>query len=444
MRREKITTVATLKMDSTMQRAARKILKMWQSFRDRRVFAYLRHAVCRAEVSLTHQVLRKIAPIEAFILRDPTLHARLRFRFGGSSFPPVILYKIFVNANVQYVAGTTKILAGSKAANDACDLMGERKYFDIVLADIENCTPLADSRLEQATDIPVQARLKEHGLGDQHPIWLGGRGNGWRLLIDDKYHFNENVLRFDASLDLASGKSGKLMDAMLQTIEQSVLAQHVHSTVPFKKQYASRETLDRIKTSQLRARSRGMHNLYAQHLRKSQEEDDIKETHTGNGDSMYGTGNGEAMSVKTPLEALERLHLASSNDAAMRPMPLAYDFVGLQKSARSPQSRGEGNTSLRSSSTSPKRLWSSSASPPGRRHESSLSRSGQLSNGGTRGGTTHGAHGYGGDAVDTSLMDDDTLDHVADSLLNWAGGLSFEQYHEKWENTAATIIPEPP
>ena len=110
-------------MDSTMQRAARKILKMWQSFRDRRVFAYLRHAVCRAEVSLTHQVLRKIAPIEAFILRDPTLHARLRFRFGGSSFPPVILYKIFVNANVQYVAGTTKILAGSKAANDACDLM---------------------------------------------------------------------------------------------------------------------------------------------------------------------------------------------------------------------------------------------------------------------------------------------------------------------------------
>jgi hypothetical protein len=47
------------------------------------------------------QVLRKINPLEASILRDPTLHARLRFRFGGGSFPPVILYKIFINANVQ-------------------------------------------------------------------------------------------------------------------------------------------------------------------------------------------------------------------------------------------------------------------------------------------------------------------------------------------------------
>ena len=135
--------------DARREDAVRRIGRAWRSFRDRRVFAYLRHAVCRAEDSLTHQVLRKISPIEAFILRDPTLHARLRFRFGGSSFPPVILYKIFVNANVQYVAGTTQILAGSKAAEDACDRMGERKYFDIVLSDIENCTPLADSRLVQ-------------------------------------------------------------------------------------------------------------------------------------------------------------------------------------------------------------------------------------------------------------------------------------------------------
>ena len=400
---------------------------MWRSFRDRRVFAYLRHAVCRAEDSLTHQVLRKISPIEAFILRDPTLHARLRFRFGGSSFPPVILYKIFVNANVQYVAGTTQILPGSKAANDACDRMGERKYFDIVIGDIENCTPLADSRLVEARDIPVQARLKEHGLGDQHPIWLGGRGNGWRMLIDDKYSFNDNVLRFDASQDLASGKSGKLMAAMLQTIEQSVLAQHAHSTVPLNKQYASKETLDRIKTSQMRARSRGMHSLYAQHLRSSQDGHDeaLYADDDGMQEELAG-GVGESMSVRTP----------GSKEASSRGRPVLSSSGGM--GGGSPSRGGAANTSVHSASGG---MWASSASP--------------VRSGGRTGNSPPRAHGSGmrstagtarGDADDLGLssMDDDTFDNAADSLLNWAGGLSFEQYHETWEHTAATLMPEPP
>ena len=202
-------------VDDVKERAARKVLRAWRSFRDRRVFSYLRQAVCRAEDSLTHQVLRKVAPIEAYLLRDPTLNARLRFRFGGSSFPPVILYKIFVNANVQYVAGSTAIEPGSRAANDACDRMGERKYFDIVLSDIENNTPVADSRLVKEHSVNIQTRLREHGQADELPIWLGGRGNGWRMLIDERYSVNENALRFDATQDLASGKGGKIMAAML-------------------------------------------------------------------------------------------------------------------------------------------------------------------------------------------------------------------------------------
>ena len=388
--------------------AAGKILRTWRSFRDRRVFAYLRHAVCRAEDSLTHQVLRKISPVEAFILRDPTLHARLRFRFGGTSFPPVILYKIFVNANVQYVAGTTQILPGSQAANDACDRMGERKYFDIVLSDIENCTPLADSRLVEAQDITVQARLKEHGQGDQHPIWLGGRGNGWRMLIDDRYSFNENVLRFDASKDLASGKSGKLMAAMLQSVEQSVLAQHAHSAVPFNKQYASKETLDRIKTSQARARSRGMHQLYSAHLRSSQDKDAIELLE---GDdkpaALMEGGAGESMTVGTPQGSPQRT-------------PHMVDVSGRGRSSGTPAELG--NTGTR---------WQSSQSPQ-------RSRGRIVTASGGTGGADGGRH------LDVSSMDDEALDNVADSLLNWAGGLSFEQYHETWEMTAATIMPEPP
>ena len=63
------------------------------------VFAYLRHAVCSGEVSLTDQVSMKmdIAPIDAFIPRGPTLDARLRLRFGGSSFSADIVCKILGN-----------------------------------------------------------------------------------------------------------------------------------------------------------------------------------------------------------------------------------------------------------------------------------------------------------------------------------------------------------
>ncbi|EKX34623.1 hypothetical protein GUITHDRAFT_90419 [Guillardia theta CCMP2712] len=201
-------------MRSSIEIAAKKIWRCWRSFRNRRIFAYLRHAVCRAEDSLTHQVLRKISPLEASVLRDPTLNARLRFRFGGSNFPPLILYKIFINANVQYIAGANRILAGSKAAEDACDIMGERKYFDIILSDVENCTPLSDSVLIQ-DDLSLQTRLKEHSMLDSHAVWLGGRGNGWRVLIDDRFIINENALRFSASRDVQSGKYEKIMDSLL-------------------------------------------------------------------------------------------------------------------------------------------------------------------------------------------------------------------------------------
>lgn len=48
---------------------------------------------------------------------------------------------------MQYVSGATQILPGSSAAYDACDRMGDRKYFDIVVGDIERQTPIADKRL---------------------------------------------------------------------------------------------------------------------------------------------------------------------------------------------------------------------------------------------------------------------------------------------------------
>jgi hypothetical protein len=424
-------------LDANRELAARKILKVWQSFRDRRVFAYLRHAVCRAEDSLTFQVLRKVTPIEAYLLRDPTLNARLRFRFAGSTFPPVILYKIFVNANVQYLAGSTKIMAGSKAANDACDVMGERKYFDIVLADIESCTPVSDARLAEERQISIPVRLREHGQFDEHPIWLGGRGNGWRMLIDDKFCYNDNILRFDASKDIASGKSGKLMAAMLQTVEQSVLAQHAQSTVPLNKQYASKDTLDRIKTSQARARSRGMHKLYSSHLHASQEGGSGPGNLTDDGTEQLLVEDDRTDPPRSPnskhastVASMERSRPRGVHEGS--PERSSVSFSANSGGKRWPTSSGLSGSPPRSSG----RLGSS-RSPPRTQGSSILSTVGSRS---SRGGD---AYNDSYDGMGASSMDEDALDNVADSLLNWAGGLSFEQYHETWEKTAATMLPEP-
>jgi hypothetical protein len=250
-------------------------------------------------LSSLHQVLRKINPLEASILRDPTLHARLRFRFGGDSFPPIILYKIFINASVQvrafppssypptcpfrhrpsaplarfdpppshpsqtlistsppklntphppgsqtlpseqYVSGATQILPGSEAAYDACGEMGERKYFDIVLGDIERQTPIADQRLLDMA-FGMQDRLKEHGNFDSHPVFMGGKGNSWRVLVDDKYTCNENALRFDPNSEALSGKKLRILDEVLASMERTMMERAAATPLPpVKKEFAS-------------------------------------------------------------------------------------------------------------------------------------------------------------------------------------------------------------
>lgn len=347
----------SIQEDSRKHAACQVILKCWRGYRDRRIFLYLRHAVCRAEDSLTHHVLRKISPVEALILRDPTLNARLRFRFGGSAFPPMILYKIFISANVQYVSGATTILPGSKAAIDACEMMGDRQYFDIVLSDVMHSTPLADEKLRES-HLPIQDRLKEHGLMDSHPVWLGGRGNGWRVLIDDKYTCNENALRFEVTSDDVQGRGFKIMESILASMEQKVLSERVNAVPdkPLRKQFASKGTLERIHSSQQRAKSLSMRRLYSSHLSISSEFSNAED------DGEYAAEDREAMGTTGG------------------------------------SSRGGGWSERRAS----------------------------------RGGRTGNA----------DLSDEELLEGTAtDSLLDWAGQLSFDKYHDTWERTAATIAP---
>ncbi|CAF1305344.1 unnamed protein product, partial [Didymodactylos carnosus] len=111
----------------------------WCRHRDRQMFRLLKHAVCAAEHALSNDILRRLCPKEAELLKDPSLTVKVKFRFGGTEFPPVIYFKVFVrnyNGSLpKYVNGKKIIPSGSKAAYSACSMMGQRVFYQQMLVD---------------------------------------------------------------------------------------------------------------------------------------------------------------------------------------------------------------------------------------------------------------------------------------------------------------------
>ncbi|CAG9467768.1 unnamed protein product [Pedinophyceae sp. YPF-701] len=112
--------------------AARRIQTTWRRVRDRRIFAFYRDLIVTRERGDPGVLLRGINPLEAG-LADAAAGVHVRFRLGGSTFPPLIFYKIYTGRPVadvgsfaprDYVAErsdeksarTAKVLAGKMGA----------------------------------------------------------------------------------------------------------------------------------------------------------------------------------------------------------------------------------------------------------------------------------------------------------------------------------------
>jgi hypothetical protein len=52
----------------------------WCRHRDRQMFRLLKHAVCAAEHALSNDILRRLSPREAELLRDPSMNVKVKFR----------------------------------------------------------------------------------------------------------------------------------------------------------------------------------------------------------------------------------------------------------------------------------------------------------------------------------------------------------------------------
>jgi hypothetical protein len=141
-----------MEVSSILQLASNMIGNMYKSYKMRSIFRELKQSIFKAvtkllfflscrlnhytlqqEQFMTIELLRKLVPSEASLLRDPLLHPRVRFRlaflysrelryssclgfrFGGSSFPPKIYYKIYTSgAGMIYYCGKYMIAPGSK------------------------------------------------------------------------------------------------------------------------------------------------------------------------------------------------------------------------------------------------------------------------------------------------------------------------------------------
>lgn len=65
---------------ATAKKAVQIIENAWCRHRDRQMFRLLKHAVCAAEHALSNDILRRLSPREAELLRDPSMNVKVKFR----------------------------------------------------------------------------------------------------------------------------------------------------------------------------------------------------------------------------------------------------------------------------------------------------------------------------------------------------------------------------
>ncbi|KAJ3299461.1 hypothetical protein HK104_008817 [Borealophlyctis nickersoniae] len=84
---------------STWDEAARKIQLAWKSYYNTKIYHFYRDLIKFRERGDPRKLLKFINPHEASLI-DSAMRVHVKFRLGGSSFPPTIYYKIFVHNNL--------------------------------------------------------------------------------------------------------------------------------------------------------------------------------------------------------------------------------------------------------------------------------------------------------------------------------------------------------
>ncbi|KAA6430078.1 MAG: hypothetical protein FRX49_00509, partial [Trebouxia sp. A1-2] len=145
-----------------INRAASRIQEAWRNRCRRKLYIFYRDLIRFREGSPPVDLLKCINPREASII-DAFSGVHLRFRFGGNSFPPTVLYKIFTHAPVTDICS---FCPRNYAAQQDFTRRDEEKA--------RNVTPLA------------------HDMTGWYQRW---ENNGWRPIADRLFVDPESTAR---------------------------------------------------------------------------------------------------------------------------------------------------------------------------------------------------------------------------------------------------------
>ncbi|XP_042189823.1 putative uncharacterized protein CXorf58 homolog isoform X2 [Callorhinchus milii] len=160
---------------------------------------------------MTHDILRKLKPSEYEILKDSSMKFRVKFRFAGENFPPILVFKIFqhnMNYKTQYFSGKGLIKPATEAAADSCKLMGHRKFYDLL---IDDELQFQRSQITDEVDIiTLKDYMQYLSYLDETPAHLGGKDNNWRILSMD------NLPRTNLLFDVVEYAQSRILSPRLK------------------------------------------------------------------------------------------------------------------------------------------------------------------------------------------------------------------------------------
>mmetsp|Transcript_21215 Transcript_21215/g.59267 ORF Transcript_21215/g.59267 Transcript_21215/m.59267 type:complete len:348 (+) Transcript_21215:2-1045(+) len=152
-------------------KAALLVQHRWRCYTNRMIFRYFRDLINFREQGDPAQLLRSINPKEAALM-DIAISAHVRFRLGGSTFPPTIYYKVFTHG----------------AVTDVCafaprDYTAHKKATPVVLHN---------------KDKPAQMENKDDRKGWYRRI----ENNGWRPVSEKLLHPQDEVTMRTAAISV--------------------------------------------------------------------------------------------------------------------------------------------------------------------------------------------------------------------------------------------------
>ncbi|XP_023571194.1 putative uncharacterized protein CXorf58 homolog isoform X2 [Octodon degus] len=163
--------------------SAQKIQRAWFIHLDRTIFQLLKHTICAAEYCVTHEILKNVSPVEAQLVKDPSMKCKVRFRFSGEIFPPFIVFKIFLHTEgrgYKYFSGKNVLKPSTKGVIDACKMMGKQKFYQQIMEDERLYEKF---KITDHVDIvTTQDYMQYASLLDEIPASAGGKNNLWRRL----------------------------------------------------------------------------------------------------------------------------------------------------------------------------------------------------------------------------------------------------------------------